>query len=79
MINTLKMVCLFLAVLGLHCCMRGFSIAMSGGYSRCSVLASHLGGFSCGGAQALGSRASVVVVHGLSSFGSWAGSRAQTH
>ena len=26
--------------------MRGFSIAMSGGYSSCSVLASHLGGFS---------------------------------
>ena len=37
---------------------------------RCGVRASHCGGFSCCGAQALGVRASVVVAHGLSSCGS---------
>ena len=47
----------FLAALGLHCCVRAFSIC---------------GGFSCCGARALGSRASVVVVHRLSSCGSQA-------
>ena len=33
---------------------------------RCSARASHFGGFSCCGARALGARASVAVVHGLS-------------
>ena len=47
---------LFLAVLGLRCGMR----------------ASHCGGFYCCGARALGTQASVVVAHGLSSCGSWA-------
>ena len=47
---------LFLAALGL----------------RCGVWASHCGGFSCRGARALGTWASVVVAHGLSSCGSWA-------
>ena len=42
---------LVLAVLGLCCCAR----------------ASHCSGFSCCGAQALGTRASVVVAHRLSS------------
>ena len=37
---------------------------------RCSVWASHCGGFSCCGAWALGMWASVVVAHGLSSCGS---------
>ena len=45
---------LFLAALGL----------------RCGVRASHCGGFSCCGAQALGTWASVVVARGLSSCGS---------
>ena len=36
------------------------------------VRASHCGGFSCCGAQALGARASVVVARGFSSCGSWA-------
>ena len=51
----------FMAVHGLSL------VAASGGYSslRCT-------GFSCGGAQALGTRASVVVVCGLSSCGSQA-------
>ena len=35
-------------------------------------LLSHCGGFSCCGAQALGTRASVVVARGLSSCGSQA-------
>ena len=39
---------------------------------RRSVQASHCGGFSCCGAPALGTWASVVVAHRLSSCGSWA-------
>ena len=39
---------------------------------RCGAQASHRGGFSCCGARALGVWASVVVVCGLSSCGSWA-------
>ena len=35
----------------------------------CGVQASHYGGFSCCGAWALGTRASVVAAHGLSSCG----------
>ena len=38
----------------------------------CGAWASHCGGFSCCKAQALGTRASVFVAHGLSSCGSWA-------
>ena len=47
---------LFLAALGLHCGAR----------------ASHCSGFSCCGARASDTRASVVVACGLSSCGSWA-------
>ena len=36
----------------------------------CGVPASHCGGFSCCGARALGTWASVVVARGLSSCGS---------
>ena len=39
---------------------------------RCGEQASHCGGFSCCGAQALGGRASAVVAHGPSSCGEWA-------
>ena len=39
---------------------------------RCSAWASHCGGFSCCRAWALGTQASVVVAHGLSSCGSQA-------
>ena len=35
----------------------------------CGAWASHCSGFSCCGAQALGTRTSVVVAHGLSSCG----------
>ena len=52
---------LFLAALGLRCCAQAFS--------SCGERTSH-GGFSCCGAQALGTRASVVVARGLSSCGS---------
>ena len=71
---------LFIAVLGLHCCV-GFSpVQRAGGLrSSCSAKVSHCGGFPCG-AQAwwhLGSvvavpglqrTGSIVVVHGLSCF-----------
>ena len=68
---------LFLAVLGLHCCV-GFSLlAASKGYSRCGSQASHCGSFSRCGTWALGcvgfsscssrlqSTGPVVVVHGI--------------
>ena len=41
-----------------------------GAIFRCGARASHCSGFSCCGAQALGTRASVVVARGLSSCGS---------
>ena len=40
--------------------------------STCGVEASHCGGFSCGGGQALGDRAWAVATHRLSSCGSQA-------
>ena len=51
--------------------MRGLSlVAASGGATLCcSERASHCGGFSCYGAQALGAQASVVVAHKLSTCG----------
>ena len=60
---------LFLAVLGLHCCM-DFSLPMASGaaaglLSRCGAQASHCGGFSRCRAQAL-ERRPVLVVHELS-------------
>ena len=42
----------------------------AGAALRCGARASHRGGFSCCGAQALGAWASVAVAHGLSSGGS---------
>ena len=42
-------------------------LRQSGATLRCSVQASHCGGFSCCGAWALGAWASVVVAHELSS------------
>ena len=57
---------LFLAVLGLHCC-PGFSlVAENRGYSL-AALCGPLSGFSYCGTRALGKRASVPVVHRLSS------------
>ena len=60
-----------MAALGLRCCVQAFSSCSERGATlRCSVRASHCGGFSCCRAWALGTRASVVVVHGLSRCGS---------
>ena len=62
---------LFLAALSLHCCARAFSsLWWAGATLCCGVRASHCGVFCCCRARALGARASVVVVHGLSSCGS---------
>ena len=64
---------LFLAVLGLHCCVQAFLwLWRVEATLHCSVQAFHCGGFSCCGAQGLGARASVVVAHRLSSCGSQA-------
>ena len=57
---------LFLAVLGLRCCTRAFSSCGEGATLCRGAWASHCGGFSCCRARALGTRASVVVTHGLS-------------
>ena len=58
---------LFLAVLGLHCCI-GFPIVVASWGCSLAAVHSHCGGFSCG-TQALGSRASVVAAYGLNSCG----------
>ena len=64
---------LFLAALGLHCCMQAFSSCSEWELTlRCGARASHCSGFSCCRAQALGMRASVVVVRRPSSCGAWA-------
>ena len=64
---------LFLAALGLRCCMWAFLwLWLVRATPRCGSRASHSGGFSCCGAWALGARASVVVARGLSSCGLWA-------
>ena len=63
---------LFLSALGLLCCARAFSSCGERGLLGYGAQASHCRGFSPCGAQALGTRASVVVAHGLSSCGSQA-------
>ena len=51
--------------------MRGLSLVVARGATLfCGAWASHCGGFSCCGARALGTWASVVVAQGLSSCGS---------
>ena len=63
-------ICGYVGSLLLH---TGFlQLRQAGATLRCSAQASHCGGFSCCQARALGTRASVVVAHGLSSCGSWA-------
>ena len=47
-------------------------VVVRGATLRCGVWASHCGGFFCCGARALGTQASVVVSHGLSSCGAQA-------
>ena len=53
-------------------CAGFLQLQRAGATLRCGVQAPHCGGFSCGGARALGTRASVVVARRLSSCGSWA-------
>ena len=66
-----KVFLFFLTVLGLRCCVQAFSSwRRARATLRCGAWASHCGGFSCCRAQALGVRASVVEVRGLSSCGS---------
>ena len=61
-------ICLFLTVLGLHCCVLAFSICgQQGVLPSCSVGASCCGGFSCFGAQILGYVGSIIVAWGLHS------------
>ena len=55
---------------GLRCCAWAFSSCGERGLLFVVVPASHCGGFSCYGAEALGVRASVVAACGLSSCGS---------
>ena len=61
-----------LAVLGLHCCVAFSLVAGSGGHSLGVVCRLLIAVAYCCGPQVLGSRASVVVVPGLSSCGSQA-------
>ena len=58
-------------MLGLQLLCEGFlQLRRAGATPRCSARASHCSGFSCCGARALGTRASVVVACRLSSCGS---------
>ena len=66
---------LFLAVLGLRCCMRTLQLRGVGTTPCCGEWASHCGDFSCCRARALGAWASVVVAQRLSSCGSQAPER----
>ena len=66
-------ICLFFGCIGSSLLCAGFlQLRRVGVTLRCGARASHCSGFSCCGAQALGERASVVVVCGLNSCGSWA-------
>ena len=56
---------LFLAALGLHCFVWAFSGCSKWVYSLGTAQAAHCGGFSCCGAQAPGTWASVIAAHGL--------------
>ena len=61
---------LFLAALGLRCCVQAFlSLQRAGVTLHCGVRASHCGGFSCCRAWALGAVDSAVVARRLSSCG----------
>ena len=58
-----KFIYLFLAALGLRCCVRAFLwLRRAGATLRCGARASHCGGFSCCGARPLGMRASLWLV-----------------
>ena len=61
-----------MAVLGLRCCTRAFSTCGERGLLLVAVRMLLIAVASRCGAQAIGTRASVVVAHRLSSCGSWA-------
>ena len=62
---------LFIGCAGSSLLHAGFLLMRRAGATlRCGARASHCGGFSCCGAQALGVRVSVVVARRLSSCGS---------
>ena len=63
---------LFLAALGLRCCVGFLWLCRTGATLPCGARASHCSDFSRCRVQALGAWASVVVAHGLSSCGSQA-------
>ena len=63
---------LFLAALGLRCCVRAFSSCGERGLLFLAVCRLLTVGFSCCGARALGVRASVVVARQLSGCGAQA-------
>ena len=67
--RNLFFICLFLAVLGLRCHAHAFSSCGEWGLLFVAVRASHCSGFSCCGARALGTRASVVAARRLSICG----------
>ena len=63
----------FLVALGLRCCTQSFPSCREWGATLCcGVRTSHSHGFSCCRARALGTWASAVAAHGLSSCASWA-------
>ena len=75
--HSISVICAYLFYFWLHwvfVAARGLfsSCGERGATLRCSARASHCGGFSCCGAQALSSQASVVAARGLSSCGSQA-------
>ena len=55
----------FLAALGLCCCKLRRAGTQVGATLHCGAGACHCGGFSCCGARAIGTWASVVVARGL--------------
>ena len=57
---------IFLAALGLHCCIQAFPPCGEWElFSSCRAQASQCGSFSCCGARAPGRRGSVIMTHGL--------------
>ena len=65
---TLYLAFFFFCCIGSSLLRVGFlQLQRAGAVLHCGVRASHCGGFSCCGAQALGTRTSVVVARGLSS------------
>ena len=68
----LKVIYVFMAALGLHCYSGFLRLQRARVTFHCSLLASHRSGFSCCGAQTLGSQASVVSACRFSSCSSQA-------